>query len=237
MDRGDPDDGAQDTGALTHARAAMVRDQLIARGIADLAVLRAMGSIPRERFVPEAEAAQAYLDGAQAIGHGQTISQPWIVARMTEVLDLPGWRARHPGPAPAVLDVGTGSGYQAAVLAAIGARVTTIERDPALSARAAGVLSGLGYHVHAVVGDGSDGYAPDAPYAGIIVGAAAPAIPLPLLAQLAPGGRLVLPVGPRGLQELVVAWMEDGEVRTAALGGCVFVPLIGRHGQPGMSDD
>jgi len=214
----------------------MVRDQLVARGIADLAVLRAMGGIPRERFLPPGEAELAYADGAQAIGHGQTISQPWIVARMTEVLDLPGWRARHPGPPPAVLDVGTGSGYQAAVLAAVGARVTTIERDPALSTRAADVLAGLGFHVRTVVGDGSDGYAPDAPYAGIIVGAAAPAIPPPLIAQLAPGGRIVLPVGPLGLQELVVAWVEDGAVRTATLGGCVFVPLVGRHGQPGIAD-
>jgi len=208
----------------------MVEEQLAARGIGDPAVLRVMGALPRERFLPPEMEENAYDDTALPIGHGQTISQPWIVARMTEVLDLPGWAARHPGRPVAVLDVGTGSGYQAAVLAALGARVTSIERDPELAERAARTLASLGLSVRSVVGDGSLGYPPDAPYAGIVVAAAGPAIPPPLVEQLAPGGRLVLPVGPPGYQELTVAWREDGELRTRTLGGCTFVPLVGRHG-------
>lgn len=210
-------------------RAAMVREQLVPRGITDPAVLAAMGSVPRERFVPLGVRDAAYGDGAIAIGRGQTISQPWIVAAMTQALELGG--RGTVGAAPAVLDVGTGSGYQAAVLAAMGARVTTIDRDEVLAAHARDLLASLGLAVRSVIGDGSDGYPPDAPYDAIVVAAAAPAIPPPLLDQLAPGGRLVIPIGPAGMQDLTVAWVEDGQVATRSLGGCIFVPLVGHFGE------
>jgi protein-L-isoaspartate(D-aspartate) O-methyltransferase len=214
----------------------MVREQLVDRGIRDEAVLAAMGIVPRERFLPLALRASAYEDGALSIGHGQTISQPFIVARMTEALHLQAWRTAHPDQVPAVLDVGTGSGYQAAVLAAMGVAVTTIERDPELSARAAALLAELGVAVRAVVGDGSLGFAEAAPYAGIVVAAAAPDVPGPLVEQLAEGGRLVLPVGPRARQELTVAFVQDGRVVRRELEPCVFVPLLGRFGQDGAGD-
>lgn len=212
-------------------RAAMVRDQLRARGIRDEAVLLAMGQVPRERFVPLAVRDRAYVDAAQSIGHGQTISQPYMVARMTEAIQLDEWRRTHPGEVPRILDVGTGSGYQAAVLAAMGAWVTTIERDEALSAAAVAALTALGITVRAVVGDGSEGHAPDAPYAGIIVAAAAPDIPPPLLDQLADGGRLVIPVGLRDRQELIAVSRDGDRVVRRELEPCAFVPLLGRFGQ------
>src|SRR5262245_57950394 len=133
----------------------MVHEQLLPRGIKDEDVLTAMRQVPRERFVPDGLRARAYDDGALSIGHGQTISQPFIVARMTEALGLADRRRAHPERPPRVLDVGTGSAYQAAVLAAVGARVTTIERDPDLAARAARLLDELGIAVHALVGDGT----------------------------------------------------------------------------------
>ena len=131
-----------------------------------------------------------------------------------------------------VLDVGTGSGYQAAVLAAMGMRVTSVERDPDLAARAAALLTDLGISVHALVADGGEGYPPDGPYAGIVVAAAAPDVPGPLLEQLTDGGRLVLPIGPRDRQELTVVVREDSRFVRRALEPCVFVPLLGRYGQP-----
>lgn len=209
----------------------MVREQLRARGIRDEAVLAAMAQVPRERFLPPAMRALAYADGAQSIGRGQTISQPFMVARMTEALHLDTWAAAHPGEPLHVLDVGTGSGYQAAVLAAMGARVTTIERDEELAARAAATLFTLGVAVHAVVGDGSAGHPEDAPYAAIVVAAAAPEVPGPLVDQLAPGGRLVLPVGPRDRQELTVVFRDGDRLIRRELEPCVFVPLLGRFGQ------
>jgi protein-L-isoaspartate(D-aspartate) O-methyltransferase len=209
----------------------MVREQLRARGIDDPAVLTAMGQVPRERFLPPELRDRAYADGAQSIGRGQTISQPFMVARMTEALRLTAWTGIHPGSPPRVLDVGTGSGYQAAVLTAMGARVTTIERDAELAARAADLLAQLTVSVHAVVGDGSEGYAPDAPYAGIVVAAAAPDVPAPLVDQLGEGGRLVLPVGSRDRQELTVVLRVEGRIVLEALEPCVFVPLLGRFGQ------
>ncbi len=210
----------------------MVRDQLEARGITDRATLTAMALVPREDFVPEANRPAAYTDGAMAIGHGQTISQPYIVARMTALLDLPaqGWpwgRARPP-----VLDVGTGSGYQAAVLAQCGARVISIERDPELATAARERLAGLGYDVSILVGDGSAGYPPGAPYAGIVVAAASPRVPEPLLEQLANGARLVVPVGSRRWQHLTVVRRDGRRTRTIEADACVFVPLIGAHGHP-----
>lgn len=227
------DDPSTAPGAVGTAdqRAAMVRDQLRARGIRDEAVLLAMGQVPRERFVPLAVRDRAYADAAQSIGRGQTISQPYMVARMTEAIRLDEWRRTHPGEVPRILDVGTGSGYQAAVLAAMGAWVTTIERDEALSVAAVAALTALGISVHAVVGDGSEGHAPDAPYAGIVVAAAAPDVPPPLLEQLADGGRLVIPVGPRDRQELTVVVREGDRIVRRELEPCAFVPLLGRHGQ------
>lgn len=210
----------------------MVEHQLARQGIHDRAVLAAMGSVPRERFVPLALRSRAYDDGALSIGHGQTISQPFMVARMTEALHLGAWSAAHPGPVPHVLDVGTGSGYQAAVLAAMGVHVTTVERDPELAARAAALLTDLGISVAAVIADGGEGYPPDGPYAGIVVAAAAPDVPAPLIEQLAEGGRLVIPIGPRDRQELTVVHREGGRVVRRELEPCVFVPLLGRYGQP-----
>jgi protein-L-isoaspartate(D-aspartate) O-methyltransferase len=215
----------------TGERARMVQEQLADRGIRDAQVLTAMGQVPRERFMPLAVRRRAYEDGAQAIGRGQTISQPFIVARMSEALRLSAWQAAHPGSVPHVLDVGTGSGYQAAVLAAMGARVTTIERDAELAARAGAILAELGIAVHAVVGDGSEGYPPDAPYAGIVVAAAAPGVPAPLVEQLEADGRLVLPIGPLDRQELTVVFREGDRVIRRELEPAVFVPLLGRFGQ------
>jgi protein-L-isoaspartate(D-aspartate) O-methyltransferase len=208
----------------------MVRDQLEARGIRDQATLAAMSLVPREAFVPEGREGVAYADGPLSIGHGQTISQPYMVARMTECLALPelGWPWTE--APPAVLDVGTGSGYQAAVLAQCGARVTSIERDPELAERARERLAAQGYAVSVVVGDGSLGYRPDAPYAGIVVGAGAPRVPEPLVEQLADGGRLVIPVGGGRSQRLTIVQRVGSDRKTRTADACVFVPLVGQHG-------
>ena len=212
----------------------MVSRQLAARGIADRLVLAAMGEVPRERFVPAALVERAYVDGALGIGAGQTISQPYMVARMSEALALGAWLAVHPDAPPRVLEVGTGSGYQAAVLARMGARVVTIERDAELAARARERLAGLGFEeIEVVVGDGSAGWPAAAPYAGILTAAAAPEPPEPLLAELADGARLVVPVGRRDLQELVVVRRMGRRLETETLEPCVFVPLVGRFGFEG----
>jgi protein-L-isoaspartate(D-aspartate) O-methyltransferase len=203
----------------------MVREQLANRGIADPATLKAMATVPREQFMPPELRHRAYEDGAQSIGHGQTISQPYIVARMTESL------AVHPGDN--VLDVGTGSGYQAAVLATIGAKVTSIERDEQLARDAATRLTKLGYDVDVVVGDGTEGYPDKAPYDGIVVAAAAPSVPAPLAQQLGEGGRMVLPVGTRDRQRLTLVTRSGEDYATSDLEPCVFVPLVGRHGFTG----
>jgi len=210
----------------------MVRDQLEARGIRDRAALAAMALVPREAFVPDAYRDAAYADGALSIGHGQTISQPYIVARMTALLDLPSQGWPWSGARPVVLDVGTGSGYQAAVLAQCGARVVSIERDPDLAAAARERLADLGYEVDVVVGDGSAGYPAGAPYAGIVVAAASPQIPAPLVEQLADSARLVVPVGPRSSQRLTVVQRDGRRRRTFHADACVFVPLVGAHGHP-----
>lgn len=211
----------------------MVREQLEARGIRDQATLEAMGIVPREAFVPAELQRRAYDDCALAIGHGQTISQPYMVAAMTAALGLAdhGWPwTGHP---PVVLDIGTGSGYQAAVLAQTGARVTTVERDADLAATAQERLKGLRYEVDSVVADGSEGYAEAAPYVGIIVGAASPTIPPPLVDQLAEGGRLVIPVGPRDAQRLTIAEKRGAQIDSRTMDACVFVPLVGTHGYSG----
>lgn len=212
------------------ARDRMVSEQLEQRGIHQREVLDVMRRLPRERFVDSAMAPRAYDDAALGIAGGQTISQPYMVARMTQELDLPGWRKRHGGALPRVLDVGTGSGYQAAVLAAVGAQVVSIDRDPELAETARTRLHELGLDVRVVSGDGSEGWPEDAPYAGIVVAAAAPAVPPPLVEQLADGGALVLPVGSRTHQELRVLRRAGDHVDARPVEPCVFVPLVGRHG-------
>jgi protein-L-isoaspartate(D-aspartate) O-methyltransferase len=202
----------------------MVANQLRARGIHDERVLEAMASIPRDAFVSDEMRADAYVDEALPIGAGQTISQPYMVARMTELLDVE--------PEDRVLEVGTGSGYQAAVLAHLGARVTTLERHESLIPLARSRLDALGFgdRVEIRLGDGSLGDAAGAPWDGIIVTAAAPSIPDALREQLADGGRLVIPVGPRDRQVLTVVTRNGQEWVERPDGAVVFVPLIGAGG-------
>jgi protein-L-isoaspartate(D-aspartate) O-methyltransferase len=207
------------------ARHQMVRSQIRGRGVTDRRVLAALASVPRHRFVPATLAHAAYDDGPLPIGHGQTISQPYIVALMTAAL--------APARAHRVLEIGTGSGYQAAVLARIVRVVHTVERLASLATSAQERLTRLGCgNVVFHVGDGSRGWPDAAPFDGILVTAAAPAIPEPLIGQLAPGGRLVVPVGDRGWQTLTIAERTAGGLRTWTEGDCRFVPLIGRFAFP-----
>jgi protein-L-isoaspartate(D-aspartate) O-methyltransferase len=200
-------------------RARLVRT-LELNGIRDPRVLAAIARVPRERFVPEQLEADAYEDRALPIGEGQTISQPYVVARMTELLD--------PGPDDHVLEVGGGSGYQAAVLAELVRDVVSVERQPVLAATAAARLGELGYaNVRVVNGDASAGFAEAAPYDRILVTAAAPAIHPALAAQCAPSGRIVAPIGTRDGQVLTV-WHGDGRVERG--GPVQFVPLRGAGG-------
>jgi len=217
---------------LAAVRAAMVRDQVEARGIHDRPTLAAMSLVPREAFVRHESAVDAYSDSPLGIGHGQTISQPYMVARMTAALDLQSLGWPWPGSAPSVLDVGTGSGYQAAVLAQCGARVTSIERDPDLAAWARDNLRRQGYDVEVLVGDGSTGYPANAPYIAIVVGAGAPEVPAPLRQQLAEHGRLAIPVGDRRRQRLAIIERQGKTFEERLADPCVFVPLVGRHGHP-----
>ena len=202
----------------------MLSVQLRARGIVDERVLAAMAAVPRERFVPAGSRDIAYADQAVPIAAGQTISQPWMVAIMTQLLDPPtGCR---------VLEIGTGSGYQAAVLAAMGCDVLGIERLPELADAARERIEALGFadRVEIRVGDGSLGSPADAPWSRIIVAAAAPAVPDALVAQLADGGRLVIPVGGRRVQELLLVERRGAELATTNHGPCVFVLLRGAGG-------
>jgi protein-L-isoaspartate(D-aspartate) O-methyltransferase len=207
-----------------------VAEQLVRRGVNDPEVLRAMRAVPREAFVPLEVRYLAYEDGALPIGNGQTISQPYIVALMTEVLALPAWREAHDGQQPVVLDVGTGSGYQAAVLAEMGARVVSIEREPKLAERARRTLAELGYDVDVRLGDGSGGAPDAAPFAGIVVAAAAPQVPVPLVEQLLPDGRLVIPIGGRFEQLITLVRRTDDGFTQEPVEAAVFVPLLGEHG-------
>lgn len=201
----------------------MVERQLRRRGIRDERVLAAMGRVPRELFVPAALAAAAYDDEALPIGHGQTISQPYMVAAACALLQLDGTER--------TLDVGTGSGYAAAVLAELSATVVSIERVPELADRARAALAAAGYdHVEVQVGDGSVGAPARAPFDAIAVAAAAPSVPDTLVAQLRDGGRLVLPVGTRGSQRLLLVVREGDSLVERASVPCRFVPLIGARG-------
>jgi protein-L-isoaspartate(D-aspartate) O-methyltransferase len=202
----------------------MVETQVRARGVRDPRVLAAMAVVPRESFIPGYLRDLAYADEALPIDHGQTISQPLMVALMSELL--------APDPGDRVLDIGTGSGYQAAILVAMGCTVLGIERVPELAATARERLEALGYGaaVEIRVGDGSFGAPDDGPWWRILVAAAAPAVPDALTAQLADGGRLVMPVGRRWEQELVLVERDGPHLRTTSHGACVFVPLVGESG-------
>ena len=222
--------GSGERGAVTApdpraaVREAMVAEQIEGRGIHDGAVLRAMRTVPRDEFVPAAERALAYEDQPLPIGNGQTISQPYVVAFMSEAAEV--------RPGSRVLEVGTGSGYQAAVLAEMGARVVSLERIPRLAEHAAQVLQALGYgeQVRVEVGDGTLGWPPGAPYDAIVVTAGAPRIPRPLVEQLAEHGRLVLPMGEDDLQTLVRLRREPAGLVEEYLGECRFVKLLGSFG-------
>jgi len=214
---------ARDEG-LDAARARMVREQIAARGLRDAELLRAFATVPRHVFV---EVGSPYADEALPLPVGQTISQPYIVALMTDAArPAGGWRGTH------VLEIGTGSGYQAAILAELGAEVVSVERHAELSESAGRRLADAGYEsVRLVVGDGTHGWPAGAPYDAVIVTAAGPSVPKPLLDQLSPdGGRLVMPVGSRVHQELTVVERRGENLIPSLRDPVVFVPLIGEHG-------
>ncbi len=205
------------------SRRRMVQEQIQARGIRDERLLKAMTEVPRHLFVDEALWTQAYNDHPLAIGEGQTISQPYMVALMTDALGLTGKER--------VLEIGTGSGYQTAILARLCDWVFSIERLTPLSRRAQRVLEQVGvFNVNLRVGDGSKGWPEEAPFDGIMVTAGAPEIPQPLLQQLGEGGRLVVPVGDRYLQTLYRVTRRGQELVKEDLGGCRFVDLVGQYG-------
>lgn len=206
---------------FSELRKQIVKEQIEERGIVDIRVLKAMKDIPREDFVPESMKTSAYDDNPLPIGNGQTISQPYIVAEMTELLELKGDEK--------VLEIGTGSGYQAAILSKLAKKVITIERVKELADKTRKLLQKQGYaNVKVVFGDGTRGYATEAPYDAIIVTAAAEKIPKKLIGQLAEGGRLVAPVGPRHAQELIRLRKRNGKLEEDYHGGVIFVPLIGK---------
>jgi protein-L-isoaspartate(D-aspartate) O-methyltransferase len=210
-------------------RAKMVQSQLRSRGIRDKRVLDAFLSVPRHEFVPDDLRKQAYRDAPLPIGEGQTISQPYMVAVMTEAAQVT--------PDDRVLDIGTGSGYQTAILAAMGAIVYSIERVPSLSGKAAQILQRLGYErVHLKVADGTMGWKEEAPFDAILVTAGAPAVPEPLMEQLKVGGRLVVPVE-EGISQVLyrVIRTEQGFAKERG-DRCTFVPLIGEYGWKGPAE-
>jgi protein-L-isoaspartate(D-aspartate) O-methyltransferase len=198
-------------------------ETLRARGVRDLAVLRAFAQVPRHLFVPEAVRHRAYEDAALPIGDGQTISQPFTQARYLEALRLTGDER--------VLEVGTGSGYQTALLAALASQVFSIERVRALAERARTALrAAAAANVSFLVGDGTLGWSAYAPYDAILVAAGGPEVPAPLVDQLSPRGRLLIPIGTRGAQTLTLVEPRGSEVRLTPLGDARFVPLLGEHG-------
>lgn len=207
----------------TTPRHHMVEEQIASRGIKDPLVLGAMKHVPRHLFVEESQRDQAYEDHPLPIGEGQTISQPYMIALMAEVLKLA--EGEH------VLEVGTGSGYLTAVLAEQGVQVCSIELSAHLATRARSILQALGYqNVNIHVGDGTLGWAQEAPFDAIVIGAAASSLPRPLLTQLRMGGRLVLPIGEEDLQTLVCIWKEPSGLREEYFGECRFVKLRGEYG-------
>jgi protein-L-isoaspartate(D-aspartate) O-methyltransferase len=204
-------------------RRMMIESQIRKRGVSSPRVLEAMASVRRHEFVPLEFRNDAYADKPLPIGEGQTISQPYMVAAMTEALELTGTER--------VLEIGTGSGYQAAVLSVLVSQVLTVESHTSLALAAQERLTNLGYtNVHVHNGDGSAGFPDAAPYDAILVTAGAPGIPRIFASQLREGGRLVIPVGDRDNQELVRAQMENGQMKSRVLFNCKFVPLLGRYG-------
>ena len=196
----------------------MIEDQLESRDITDPIVLDAMRTVPRHRFVPDRAVSLAYYDSALPIGHGQTISQPYIVGLMSQALQV--------GPGDKVLEIGTGSGYQAAVLAAMGCEVYTMEIIPELAERAEATLVDLGYKATVINADGYNGWEEHAPFDGIIVTAAPDHIPQPLIGQLAPGAALVIPIGPVGAAQTMWRFTVENDLITGEnLGGVLFVPF------------
>lgn len=208
---------------FTQKRSRMVDEQIAPRGIEDQAILTAMRKIPRHKFVPEDMVDLAYEDHPLPIGYGQTISQPYIVALMTQAID--------PKPGQRVLEIGTGSGYQAAVLAELGVEVYTIEIIPELAQQAAQRLDELGYtNIHTLNADGYFGWQEFAPFDAVLVTAAPDHLPPSLANQLIEGGRLVIPIGPVGfLQTLWLFEKDGGELQATNLGGVTFVPFTGEH--------
>lgn len=204
-------------------RTKMVQEQIASRGIKDSRVLAAMEKVPRHLFVPEEMRDRAYEDSPLPIGGGQTISQPYMVAWMTDLL--------HLKESDRVLEVGTGSGYQAAILCELAAHVYSIEKNPELAPRAERMLRSRGYvNISIRVGDGTKGWPEEAPFDAIMVTAGAPSVPQPLLDQLDEGGRLAIPVGSKTMQMLTLITRKDGKLQAKQEGSCVFVPLIGRFG-------
>lgn len=201
----------------------MVEQQLRRRGIHDERVLRAMESVPRHEFIPEDRRHRAYQDEPVPIGEDQTISQPYMVAIMTQLLAVE--------PENTVFEVGTGTGYQAAVLSRLARQVYTIERHASLAKRAREILLRIGYeNVEVIVGDGTRGLPEYAPYNRILVAAAAPSVPPPLIEQLGEAGRMIIPVGTPDIQVLQLVRKNQGEIFTSNLEGCRFVPLVGEGG-------
>ncbi len=207
-------------------REAMVKKQIESRGITDLKVLEALRKVPRHLFVSEALRDQAYGDFPLPVGEQQTISQPYIVAEMTQALQLE--------KEDRVLEIGTGSGYQAAILAEIVFRVYTIERIHSLFINARKIFDKLRYHnIVTKYSDGTSGWADESPFDAIVVTAGAPEIPNILVSQLAVGGRMVIPVGNHYSQDLIKLYKDEEGVRKTSLGGCRFVKLVGEHGWKG----
>ncbi len=207
------------------AREKMVKDQLVARGIKNKRVLQVMGKIPRHLFIEEVLAGEAYNDHPVTIGEKQTISQPYLVALMTEILELKGDEN--------TLEIGTGSGYQTAILAELSSRVYTVERIKSLLVNARKLLSELGYsNILFKAFDGTLGWNEYAPFDAIMVTAGAPSLPGPLMDQLADNGRMIVPVGDRYSQELIKVIRKGNSLEQENLGGCRFVNLIGVHGWP-----
>jgi protein-L-isoaspartate(D-aspartate) O-methyltransferase len=212
-----------DFDASAAERRLMIETQIRRRGVSSPQVLEAIAAVPRHEFVPAQFRSNAYADKPVAIGEGQTISQPYMVAAMTEALDLDGTER--------VLEIGTGSAYQAAVLSLLVRQVVTIENHTSLALSAQERLNRLGYtNVHVHNGDGSAGFPEAAPFDAILVTAGAPEIPEVFAGQLREGGRVVIPVGSQKVQELMVAQKMNGQLESRALFACQFVPLLGRYG-------